>query len=158
MTLTESQLRVISILPMFTGTLSLFGSATVIYIISRSHAGLKTTYHRLVFGMASTDILQSLCQAFSTLPVPKGTIGIMYAMGTDTTCNIQGFIQVFSCISTLTYLCGLTGYFLLAIKFEVSDEMIEKWYEPIIHFYTIGFSLANSIFVAIHSGFFTMGG
>jgi len=76
-------------------------------------------------------------------------------MGNDMTCTLQGLINTFSSIAILFYYCGLTGYFLIAIKTETSDENIQKYYEPIVHFISISYALFASIFVVSRDSIYT---
>jgi len=109
-------------------------------------------------GLCSSEIFLSLSLALSTLPVPKGTMGVVFAIGNQITCNFQGFVHIFGCVSFNFYLCGLTGYFLLAIRLEASDEIITKYYEPLVHVISVGYALFGAIFVLIRGGYFTSDG
>lgn len=109
-----------------------------------------------MLGMASGDIFQSIYLGLSSLPAPRDS-GVLYAIGNQTTCNIQGFIGMFGTTSTCYYCCGLSGYFLLAIKFGVAEEKLTKYYEPLVHGIAILVPLVSVIFVQIHSGFYTSG-
>lgn len=154
-----NQLRAISIIPMVTGSLSIFGSILILYIVYRSYLKLTTTYHRLMYGLAISDILQSLSLSFSSIPVPSDTPGIPYAMGNQMTCNFQGFIGTIGKTALTFYYCGLTGYFLLSIKsFEfVTDEFLSKRYEPFIHILSISYAVIGATVIWIQNGFFTSG-
>ena len=149
--------QAIAIIPMFTGTISLIGSIAIMVMILRSYLRLTTCYHRILFGLSFCDIFQSIGLAVSSLPVPKGTEGILYAIGNQWTCNIQGFVYLFGATSVPLYFCGLTGYFLLAIKVGMSEENMKKYYEPIVHLVALLHGIISPIFVAAHSGFFTSG-
>lgn len=154
---TDAHLQAVAIIPMFTGTLSIIGSVTIIWIIMRSHLKLKIIYHRLMFGLGFSDIFQSLSLALSSLPVPKGTPYIKYAYGNQGTCNFQGYIHVFGAVALPLYFCSLAGYYLLSIKFGKSDGVIQMYYEPFAHAIPLLYGLIGATYVAIHSGFFTSG-
>ena len=92
------QLKVIAVIPMITGTLSIIGSSLIIYMSLRSlrkNSRLTKSskmYYRLLLGMSAMDILQSTAQAFSSLPMPKETKNVYGAIGNETTCVVQAFI------------------------------------------------------------------
>lgn len=110
-----------------------------------------------MFGLGFSDIFQSLSLALSSLPVPKGTPYILYAIGNQATCDFQGYIHVFGAVSLPLYFCSLAGYYLLSIKFGKSDIFIAKYYEPFAHAIPLLYGLIGATYVAAHSGFFTSG-
>lgn len=148
----------IAIMPMISGSLSIICSITTICIIIRSNIGLSTTYHRILFGFNICEFFRALSHAASTLPVPKdGPDDIIFAIGNQASCNVQGFLHIFGTTSTLLYFCGLTTYFLLAIKIGMTDEEMVKRFEPCVHGISTAYGLVASIGVALHSGFYTSG-
>ena len=80
-----------------TGCLSFAASLTIIVMIARPSVKLSTTYHRLIFGISVFDLIQSLTQASSSLPMPAGVI--WDAIGNSTTCDIQEFLTVIKLIN-----------------------------------------------------------
>ena len=132
------------ITPMVTGTMSIMGSSIILYIILRSHVKLSTPYHRIMFGLAISDILQSSNLALSNLPVPRDTPDMLYAIGNQTTCNIQGFFGTVGATSLAFYYIGLSGYFLLSMADSMSDDIICRHYEPCVHIFSILYSLIGS--------------
>jgi len=110
-----------------------------------------------MFGLGFSDIFQSLSLALSSLPVPKGTPLILYAIGNQATCDFQGYIHVFGAVALPLYFCSLAGYYLLSIKFGKSDIFIAKYYEPFAHAIPLLYGLIGATYVAVHSGFFTSG-
>ena len=46
---------------------------------------------------------------------------------------------------------------MLAIKYEVSEDNLRKYYEPIVHTVSILFGAISAIIAAVHTGFFTTG-
>ena len=61
-------------------------------------------------------------------------------------------------VSLILYFSSLTGYFFLAIKLGLPDEVISKYYEPVVHTISIGYGFVGAVFTIIYSGFFTSGG
>ncbi|GFH57093.1 hypothetical protein CTEN210_13569 [Chaetoceros tenuissimus] len=131
-----------------TGTISAISSLTIIYIILNSLQGLKTVYHRIMFGLCCHDIFLSLAIAFTTLPMPKNMIYQQFeglVLGNQTTCNIQGFFFTLGANSTLQYTLFLFIYYLLSIRYKMTNEQLSKRIEPIMHFFCNAYGLMLAI-------------
>ena len=81
------------------------------------------------------------------------------AIGNDVTCDIQGFFFVLGMVCSLLYSLSLTVYFLLVVKFNMSEAKIKKKFEPFLHAVPIIYSLtvSTSIYATNNynsSGFF----
>lgn len=127
------------------GTLSLIACSIIINKIMMSYnkkrrdkengttdvAPSTTIYQRLLFGMSVLDILHSFWAALSTLPVPASS-GAVFGHGNTATCSAQGFFVQFSAASPV-YIASLTTYFMLKIRYNVSDEVLSKRYEFWFH-------------------------
>jgi hypothetical protein len=75
-----------------TGTVSTIVSTCLIVHILRSHHGLSTTYHRLVFGICIADIMSSFAFVLGSTMAPKEmNYFVPGAQGTTTTCTAQRF-------------------------------------------------------------------
>lgn len=86
----------ISVIPHFTGALSVLGSLWIIVDILRARQKkLRTTYHRLLLGMSLSDVLGSVAMSLSTWPTPSADSGVVdggtvfAALGTQQTCSAQ---------------------------------------------------------------------
>lgn len=133
------------------GTLSLIASAIIInkIVLSARHrrrgrpiisTGVRTTprelvgaivsstttYQRLLFGMSALDILFSFWAALSTLPVPASS-GAVFGLGNTVTCSMQGFFVQFSA-ATPVYVAALTSYFMMRIRYNISEQVLRKRY------------------------------
>jgi hypothetical protein len=107
-----------------------------------------TTYHRILVGVSILDIMYSFWAALSVLPVPSSSGGV-FAHGTVATCSTQAFfVQLTTPI--VMYMAALNTYFMLKIRYNVSDAVITRYYEVWFHaipivvwliFGTIGLSL-----------------
>ena len=144
------QLKVIAVIPMITGTLSIIGSSLIIYMSLRSlrkNSRLTKSskmYYRLLLGMSAMDILQSTAQAFSSLPMPKETKNVYGAIGNETTCVVQAFIGVLGCAVPM-YNGSLAIYYLLTVRFNVKDEILRRKVEPFLHFFSLCYPLVVAI-------------
>ena len=105
------------------GSISLIASILLAIHILRSHHGLSTTYHRLVFGLSCSDILSSLAYALSSLVVPK-EMGYLvpFAYGNLEACDVQGFLIHFGLISGCLYNCCICFYYLAIITFNKKGD------------------------------------
>ncbi len=57
-----------------------------------------------------------------------------YAIGTVTTCDVQGFISVMGSIGSPLYNCSLAVFYLLSLKYNYNDrkmKKVEKWFHII---------------------------
>lgn len=144
------QQKVIAIIPMFTGTLSIIGSSLIIHMSLRSlrknsrlGKGSKI-YYRLLLGMSAMDIFQSMAQAFSSVPMPKETKNVYGAIGNETTCMVQAFIGVLGCAVPM-YNGSLAIYYLLTVRYNIKDEVLRRRVEPFFHFFSICYPLVVAI-------------
>jgi hypothetical protein len=150
MTLSRTEKIVLAYSRTVTGTLSLLASAAIINKIvqssykRRANSGNLTyssgfaaflastsTYQRLLFGMSMLDVLYSFWAALSTLPVPAST-GVVFGHGNTLTCTMQGFFTQFSS-ATPVYVAALTTYFMLRIRYNISEDVLRKKYEFWFH-------------------------
>jgi len=129
---------------------SLLGSAIIIFLILRSNVGLNTVYHRILFGMSVSDIIQSFPMALTTIPMPKDMIYTQFdgkAFGNTTTCSIQGFAYTTGVLCALLYNAILCIYYLCSIRFRMKDAIFRRCLEPCLHLYAIFFSVVISMLV-----------
>ncbi len=137
------ELIAIMVIPMITGSISFAASLTLIIMILRSNLKLGTVYRRLVFGMSVFDLIQSLSQALSSVPMPAGSF--WGSVGNNITCNIQGLMTVTGVSGALFYSLSLSIYFLAMIKFELRDREIKRKIEPFLHIVPIVYSLVGGV-------------
>ena len=133
------------IAPYITGCISTFASITLTVSILRSNQKLSTVYRRLIFCLSVFDVIQSISQGISSLPMPKGSI--WGAIGNDATCDIQGFFISASFCGTVLYSLSLTVYFLLVVKYDMPEAKIKKYVEPFLHGVPIVYSLVAATFL-----------
>jgi hypothetical protein len=117
-----------------TGSESTIASTCLILHILRSHHGLSTTYHRLVFGLCISDILSSFVLALGSTMVPKEMNYLVPgAQGNMTTCTAQGFILAVGSLIANLYNCSICFYYLSIIRYNKKDEYIRNKLEPWFH-------------------------
>ncbi len=141
----------IAVTPMVTASLSSVASLAIIISILRSEVKLSTSYRRLVFGISIYDLLQSLSQVFSSVPMPAGTF--LFASGNNISCNLQAFFCTIGFTGTILYSLSLTVYFLLIVRYDAADEKVKKYAEPILHGVPIMYSGILSIYCLVTSNY-----
>jgi hypothetical protein len=125
----ESQIVDVTILQRSMGTISLIGSMYVIQDVLRNEQKRNHTFHRLMVGLSTSDILSSFfVHILSTAPIPKGYH--MFSVGNVATCDAQGFINTLCFYVTTLCNCSLTTYYLVQLKYNWINKRIkalEKW-------------------------------
>lgn len=111
--------------------LSFVCSALIISHAFRSRARQKlTTYHRLVIGLSIFDII-------SSISIFSGSFFFQDMDEPTSQCNVNGFLQFLSLFAAALYNTALSIMFLLIVRFDISDQVLQKYYEPIFHFVAI---------------------
>ncbi len=141
--MTSVQLKALIVTPMLTGAVSCIASITIIISIKMSKIKLSNMYRRLIFSTCFFDIFQSVSQAVSTVPIPKGYI--WGAAGNNVSCSIQGFFLVFGTSGAVWYSASLTLYFLLVVVGMPEAKL--KNVERYLHAFPILYALAVSILI-----------
>ena len=145
LTLSISHTKAIAIIPMITGALSILGSGAIIYkILLDRKKKITKVYHRLMLAMSCLDIIMSMSAALSTIPIPKDIPSVWGNIGNETTCNIQGFTSVFG-FGVIFYNTSLSIYFLLCIRYGMTESKIGKTVEPAMHIISILYPLSCAI-------------
>lgn len=142
------QQNVLIVTPCITSALSIVGSSLILSrILKFREEKLQRVYHRLIFGLSTIDIFVSIGNMMSTLAIPSDTIGSFGAIGNRTSCITQGFIlQMGQGIPI--YNASLCIYFLMVIKYNISDDKIAKRIEPIMHITAITFPFLTGLWAA----------
>mmetsp|Transcript_3601 Transcript_3601/g.5318 ORF Transcript_3601/g.5318 Transcript_3601/m.5318 type:complete len:433 (+) Transcript_3601:130-1428(+) len=146
MSLSEGQVIALAIAPMVTGCMSFLASSTILIMILRSKVKLSTIYRRLIFGMSSFDVIQSLEQASSVIPLPEGW-PVWGAMGNLTTCNMKGFFNTIGITGAVFYSLSQSMYFITVIKLNVDEQTIKRKIEPFLHAIPILLAFGSSVFL-----------
>ena len=117
-----------------TGSISVISSAAIICHILRTHKGLSSTYHRLVFGLCVGDLMSSFAFAFGSTATPKDMqYSLPSAHGNEGTCTAQGFILLVGIWMASLYNCMICFYYLSIITFNKKDGYIKSKLEPWFH-------------------------
>lgn len=140
-TLTDTQGKVLSLLPVLSACLSIWGSASIIHMVLSSDK--RTPYRRILLGMSCCDVVSSFNFALQAFLVPAATSHRIWAVGNASSCSAMGFFQQLS-FSNIGYSCMLSIYFLLTIKFAIREKEVAKKYEPMMHIVSVGWPLLTA--------------
>lgn len=103
-----------------------------------------TPYRRILLGLSVSDFLCSLVYPWQAFLVPSDTSSTVWAIGNDQTCTFLGFgQQIF--FTSIIYNSMLSLYFLLSVRFGISNAMIAKHYEVFMHLLPVGWSLVTAL-------------
>ena len=144
--LSETQDKILSLLPVFSAALSIWGSANIIWMVIKSDK--KTTYRRILLGLSCSDLISSLVIPWQAFLFPKDTSQRIWAIGTDATCTAIGFFQQFS-FANVWYYAMLSFYFLMVVRMGVQERVMAKKYEKWMHLLSIGYPLITAFVGAV---------
>mmetsp|Transcript_17872 Transcript_17872/g.44554 ORF Transcript_17872/g.44554 Transcript_17872/m.44554 type:complete len:844 (+) Transcript_17872:162-2693(+) len=131
--LQPAQETVLGILTLISGFTSFCSSTWIIVEVMTTRAKLVSVYNRLLLAMSIADILSSIGHMLGPLPIPEEyDYEVTYAEGNVTTCNAQGFLVQLGIVAPV-YHVFLSIYYLLLVKFEVTQDKIVKYAEPLMH-------------------------
>jgi hypothetical protein len=152
MTFTPQQQVVLAIMPKISAILALLADGWIITEVLTDQSSTSKQppkrhhpYHRLLCAMSLYGSLESLSNFASTWPMPRGTPGVYGAMGTQTTCTLQGYLESFSMCAPMYNAC-LSFYYLLVIKYGWSEEALRRTVEPCMHFGIFAFTFGSATY------------
>jgi len=139
--------------------LSLFGSFTIIYLVFQRPNVLRDPaklYHRIILGISVLDVIVTSACLLS-LFLTRSDIDLPLAIGNVATCNFVGFLFTFY-LGSCVYNCMLSLYYVLTVRFGVSQTTISKRYEPWVHIVAFlvpfPFAIAAVLFESINPTLF----
>jgi len=147
----DKQKAVVAILPKISSTLSIVGSSYIIYhnlnSSARRHDRLKSTRNLLLVSLSFSDIIGSIGYFASTWSIPADDTQslVVFNMGNEVTCQTQGVFLQFGLMSGALYNSCLSVYYLLSVRYSVSNEKMKKTFLPLFHFISITHPLITSI-------------
>jgi hypothetical protein len=141
-TLTDTQQKVLNLLPFLSGSLSIGASSTILYLVCRS--GCTSPYKRILFGLSVYDIILSIVLALQPFLLPAATSTRLWASGNNATCTFLGTVNQM-CISVILYNGMLSYYYLFSIRFGVTARTFARRFEPWMHAVAIGYPFITSI-------------
>jgi len=159
-TLSENQERVLSILNVLSGFLSILGSLTIVYKVFRHWKKTKTMtpYDRIMLGLSAADIIASLSFLLSPFLIPGASTSMstststststvtthrVWAIGTQSTCSFLGWLTQLG-LSVLWYNAALSFYYLFTVRFGISRHDFAQRYEKWFHLSACIFSISTA--------------
>eukprot|EP00980_Cylindrotheca_fusiformis_P002130 scaffold479_cov97-Cylindrotheca_fusiformis.AAC.7 len=142
--LSDSQQKLLAILPIPSAILSIFGSIVIIVMAFRSRQDRPwTPYYGLLTAMSACNILSALTLSVGSFLFPEDTSNKVWAFGNDTTCTATGFLTQLS-TSAFVYNAMLGFYFLASTRLGLSDDEISRRLEPAMHYTAAGIPLLTA--------------
>jgi hypothetical protein len=117
-------------------------SSSIVSKRSSKNDGI-TTYHRMLLGISMLDVIHSVVSALGPFLVPSST-NALFAHGTNASCKVMGALQQLT-PTVVIYMATLNTYFMLKIRYNVSDLVIKTHYEVWFHMIPILFFLATAV-------------
>jgi hypothetical protein len=139
----NSELVTLAIVPKFSASLSLIASIWILLEVGGHKSKRSLVYHRMLFAFAFIDVIVSGGIFLTTWPMPADTVNSVFSVGNTATCNFQGFLLQMSSALPI-YNAVLAVYYMLTIRYNVSENIIKKKYELYFHVVPIGFSIGSS--------------
>ena len=149
--LTDAQEIAVTLLSIPSACLSILGSSLIIYLFIKSEH--KTPYKRLLLGMSLCDIVISFGVPFQWILVPQATSQRVWAVGNDATCTALGIWWQLS-FSAFWYNGMLTFYYLLTIRYGITDKIFSWRVEPFMHVMSVGYPLVTAL-IGAGMGFYS---
>ena len=141
---TETQEKYLALAPVFTGSMSVICSSTIIYVILQGRGKkLKRVYQRLILMLASSDVLFSISKLTSVAMVPASS-DIWGSIGNTATCAVQGALKQIGMTAPL-YNGALSLFYLMSVRYKMKEEKFAKRVEPYVHCVCIVIALLGSI-------------
>jgi len=133
--ISHGQEIVLIVLQVGTAVLSLIGSSTIVFKITRTLFRKKwtTPYDRIMLALSTCDIVASCVYMLSPFLLPAETSLRPWTFGTASTCQFMGMLTQLACLWAIWYNCILSFYYLLTVRFQVKRETFRRKYELWFH-------------------------
>eukprot|EP00934_Nitzschia_sp_Nitz4_P000420 Nitzschia sp. Nitz4//scaffold208_size52459//29175//30961//NITZ4_006814-RA/size52459-processed-gene-0.25-mRNA-1//1//CDS//3329541663//420//frame0 len=143
--LSENQQLVCVLLSRIAALLSILGSGYIIYCLlgpRREKELKKRLFSRLLFGLSICDALASLALILGPWPKPSddpyqdnhsdGSVWLK-SLGTQATCNVQGFVLQAFYYASLYYTACLCLNFLFSVNYRWTESQLHTYLERWFH-------------------------
>jgi G protein-coupled glucose receptor regulating Gpa2 len=138
---TITQQVALAVIPKVSGFVSCGMSLAIIGTILRDQNRRSKTYHRLICGLSVVDCSSSFWLGLSTWPIPRDS-GVLWAVGTPSTCRLQSFFTQAG-IGSILYNASLSLYFVLVIKRGWREPQIRK-IEAYLHALPLAWAIGSA--------------
>lgn len=150
--LSDGQEKLLSLLYLCSSTLSMVGSSTITYKVFANRRK-ATSYDRLMFGLSICDIISSIAYSLYPFFLPKETSPRVWAIGSDATCSVLGFLTQLGFAAAL-YNAFLSFYYVLTIRYGMDRKFFAKRYEVLMHLFGLSFCFFTAL-VGSAKGFYS---
>lgn len=122
-----------SIVPLFTGGLSLIASSIIVREVIVDHRNQKgNAITRLLMSMSVAGALFALGTLMSTFASPSELDYLYWNIGTTATCDLQGFLLTLGFTASPMFVLALSYFYLLVIRYDYPDMALHK-VEGVVH-------------------------
>mmetsp|Transcript_14567 Transcript_14567/g.22049 ORF Transcript_14567/g.22049 Transcript_14567/m.22049 type:complete len:556 (-) Transcript_14567:178-1845(-) len=133
-----------------TSLVSFISSSTIMIMIMSSPAKLSSPYRRIIFGMSSADVIQSLALLIGPFAVPKEAIPeLPWAVGNIVSCNIDGFLFVAGATVVPFYLLLLCLYYFCRLNLKMTDNNFSRKIETKAHIFIAPYAITINIWALL---------
>lgn len=140
--LTDDQVRLLALLNVVSGCLSIFGSLIIVHKVVRSRE-LSKSYDRIMLGLSSSNIVASIGYICRPFLLPEDTSTRVTAIGNDVSCAVLGWMTQFG-FTSVVYNAVLSLYMLAVVRFSIKPADFAARFEPYLHALTIFYFLATA--------------
>ena len=141
--LSRGQQIALCFLPALPGIISILSSYTIIQLIKKSKFN-GGTYDRILFMFSLCDIVATCNYIVGPFLLREETSFRYWALGNDTTCTISGAVFHFG-FSSICYYAVMSVYFLLTIRFGMTQRTMVRYVEPVMHTLAFGYPLMTAV-------------
>jgi hypothetical protein len=113
-------------------------------------------YLRIMVAMSLYDAMYSIFSALTGTSLHPVTSGVVGAHGTVESCSMQGFFVNWG-FGSFAYGAGLSLYYVMAIRYNVRDDILAKYLEPMVHATIFAFFFGGAV-VGVSLGLFNTNG
>ena len=129
--MTLSEQIAVAAVTMIGASLSFIGSTCIIWNIIWRRKYKQDTYHRLLLGICSLNVLGAIGWFMAPLAPPKDTSPRDLSIGNIASCTAQGFF-IQTGVGFMIYNACLSIYYVLIVRYNVSKKHM-IWREKIMH-------------------------
>ena len=155
--------RVLTACQISSASLSLVASSIVAFMVARSRKRtnsilVHSPYHRIIFGLSISDILQSFAMLSGPFLSPAYAPQALWGVGNKLTCNMNGIFFVVGFTSTSMYTFFLCYFCLCKVKTNMTDDAFSQKIEWKMHTFIIAFNVIVCVAGLITKTFNTVDG
>jgi hypothetical protein len=142
--LTETQEKVLSLLPILPALVSIVGSCTIIYIVTRNRRAGMSPDQRFLLALSCADILASASMATQAFAVPAQSSFRVWAVGTPATCSAVAALQQVG-FASYFYNGALSTWYMMTVRYGYSQKDFARTVEPFLHILAGGYPLVTAL-------------